>query len=518
MAPKNTEKMYEATTSTDLTPEEIFEADNPICMESVLEELCGHYGRCSEVVMEYIDNDASNIVKYGIKGHIQVYIENNEGKTVSIRIRDNGTGIKNIKAALSLGDTTAAETAGNDHNFGLKNCSIITSNHVLMTDLGNGTAYIVRGPIVERVKVEKHKCIPGLKRGTEVRFDLDYKFLQADNKRWGEYTGAGSVQNFFTLVECLVETIGLVHGRRMKEYGYKITVTAVDKAKKEVYAVKPLAWTMKSFYAVDPTLGVKRKTEGVSYFPSFDGDGEFPVDYWFGNVTAARTRLGYLKKNQVSQGIYFFINWRYIGRTSTLCLERGTHPALNGMVGIVNMRLDRASQGPKTCVAKTGFVQSSPDYNRLLDLTYGLVPNLSYIINRELNSGLKELKVTKAWASKLAKMGHNVEHQPRVPGITDEKSDILDFTDKILYEVKLGALTVAGVRQIQSYVSAYLAEMEGNLPFEHAYICATSCPSEAERALEHANYILGFHGIKIEYRDLHELAGDVIKELKAEQQ
>lgn len=113
-SPAIIEKEYLAETTTYI-------ANNPTDDGKVREELSCRYSRLFQALCESCDNSSSNFRANDIKnGIIDIAITNNDYHTITVDVYDNGTGIKNFDAAISLGNTSGRETEANSHSFGLK--------------------------------------------------------------------------------------------------------------------------------------------------------------------------------------------------------------------------------------------------------------------------------------------------------------------------------------------------------------------------------------------------------------
>lgn len=492
-------------------------ANNAPIYEAIIKDNSGRYGNLSQMLMELIDNSASNFQAYfNPNGCVDIKITRISQTELHVVVRDNGTGMMDIDKALTLGDKSAAETASNDHAQGFKNLNV--KNMVLRTANINGKCYLVKGPFIEGVEIEEHEFFEDLAQGTEFAFDVDFSMLIASNRRWGEKRGKANISTFSALVECIAEDIGVVHGYRMVEIGYNINIVADDMTtgSSTVIKVAPVLPVIMPFAVTDPALGGIGKAQGRKTIPAFNGEGTIDIEYVIGMVDPRPSKKGYFQKNINGQGWHIYINNRYIGKTDALD-NRVAHPSRNGCMGRVNFITDKAAKAPQTEIAKTGFVESSADYNRLMEELNALLPNASEVIKRHTKPAVSENQITALYAKKRNAEGVIVETQGQVPN-TDDHYDILDFTNGILMEFKNKAASTDNVFQLVRYISAYCCEQESSIPFKRAYLVAKDCPPDAEKAIEHANFILERCGVQIEYHNLYEIAGDVMKELTSKKQ
>lgn len=508
----NTEKTYEATITTNAKKNgpkqyKARKANNKSEWKQILKELQGHYGKLSEVIMELIDNASSAFEKFSMKnGVIEVVIHKLNANTLRVTVRDNGCGIQDIDAALSLGKRSTALTALSGHGMGFKNLPV--KSITLRTINQNGGAWEVKGPFIERVNITPFDGFEDRETGTELVFDIDAAYLNADVARWGERTTATSKNRTFPMLcDCVVEHIAVVMGKRMTKWEHKIIVTAQDENKKEkVFDVEPLLLNINplKLVAEHPELG---STHGTKKVDAFNGDGSITVEYAFGYGSASRkSKRGYFQNNQVSQGWYISINGRYIGKTAALG-PRATHPSLNGLMGWIDLQVDYAEQAPQTEIAKTGFVEASHQYNALLEIIEGLIPNLNEVMRREIKTAqVHDIMRDELYKSMIAR-GHVAGREVMVPGESKQEVDNIDYTDKILYELKSKGATTRDVFQLYGYVAAYVHNTPKNIPFKTVLLCATDFPEECMGALEDANCLLEPYGFEIQTKYLYEVEG-----------
>lgn len=484
-------------------------AKNKTNYASVLAELRGRYKNLSEVIMELVDNASSDFEAHCTEDfHGMIDVEINKLKNASLRVtvRDNGFGIVDLDKALAIGNKAGAQTATNDHAQGFKNLPV---EKIYLRTATESGYYRVDGPFYEGVEIQECEPFEDLKRGTEFVFEIGMPYFKPSTVRWGESSGAGNCTKFFSIIDCIVDDIGMVHGFRMKELGYEIRVTADDGQEQQTYNVEPILPVVTPYDATDPALGTPKKAEGVCKIPAFDGNGTITMEYSFGEVSPnIPSRKGYFEKKLATQGLYFYQNGRYIGKTDSFG-DRAAHPSKNGHVGIIKLHIQKASQAPQTEIAKTGYVKSSLQYIKLVETANALVPNLASILARKAREKVTEVDVTRALTAKMVENGDIAEHQVQVPGDSKAKADIVNYTKKEIYEFKLKPAAVGDAFQLLGYIAAWMDENDGKTPFRKAYLCTTDLPDEAREDMKHANYILKqISNIQIEYRNLYEFTGN----------
>ena len=81
--------------------------------------ISGNFKNFGQTLCELIDNPISNFHAHGIRGRVEIVLEE-QGDYVDVSVRDNGTGIENMDAALTIAARSCAESTLNEHGMGLK--------------------------------------------------------------------------------------------------------------------------------------------------------------------------------------------------------------------------------------------------------------------------------------------------------------------------------------------------------------------------------------------------------------
>ena len=81
--------------------------------------ISGNFKDFGQTLCELIDNPISNFHAHGIRGRVEIVLEE-QGDRVDVMVRDNGTGIENMDAALTIAARSCAESTLNEHGMGLK--------------------------------------------------------------------------------------------------------------------------------------------------------------------------------------------------------------------------------------------------------------------------------------------------------------------------------------------------------------------------------------------------------------
>jgi len=81
--------------------------------------ISGNFKDFGQTLCELIDNPISNFRAHKIHGRVEIVLEE-QGDHVDVMVRDNGTGIENMDAALTIAARSCAESTLNEHGMGLK--------------------------------------------------------------------------------------------------------------------------------------------------------------------------------------------------------------------------------------------------------------------------------------------------------------------------------------------------------------------------------------------------------------
>ena len=80
--------------------------------------ISGNFKDFGQTLCELIDNPISNFRAHRIRGRVEIVLEE-QGDYVDVSVRDNGTGIENMDAALTIAARSCAESTLNEHGMGL---------------------------------------------------------------------------------------------------------------------------------------------------------------------------------------------------------------------------------------------------------------------------------------------------------------------------------------------------------------------------------------------------------------
>ena len=81
--------------------------------------ISGNFKEFGQTLCELTDNSISNFRAHNIRGRIEITLMNQD-TYVDVSVCDNGTGIEDVDAALTIAARSCAESALNEHGMGLK--------------------------------------------------------------------------------------------------------------------------------------------------------------------------------------------------------------------------------------------------------------------------------------------------------------------------------------------------------------------------------------------------------------
>ena len=87
--------------------------------KDLFEGISGNFEEFGQTLCELTDNSISNFLAHHIRGYIEITLTNHD-TYVDVSVRDNGTGIEDVDAALTIAARSCAESALNEHGMGLK--------------------------------------------------------------------------------------------------------------------------------------------------------------------------------------------------------------------------------------------------------------------------------------------------------------------------------------------------------------------------------------------------------------
>lgn len=197
--------------------------------------ISGNFKDFGQTLCELIDNPISNFRAHGIHGRVEIVLEE-QGDHVDVMVRDNGTGIENMDAALTIAARSCAESTLNEHGMGLKHAlaSINAGENQHWSiqtrtaeDVANDRYQRAEGPYDIHMPVS---MIPGSGEvaggtGTVVRVRCPmHKFLTLKPASKKEEP------TFAQMAAYLRETLRYTYANLLRDKAFTIRFTAVDKS------------------------------------------------------------------------------------------------------------------------------------------------------------------------------------------------------------------------------------------------------------------------------------------------
>ena len=197
--------------------------------------ISGNFKDFGQTLCELIDNPISNFRAHGIHGRVEIVLEE-QGDHVDVMVRDNGTGIENMDAALTIAARSCAESTLNEHGMGLKHAlaSINAGENQHWSiqtrtaeDVANDRYQRAEGPYDIHMPVS---MIPGSGEvaggtGTVVRVRCPmHKFLTLKPASKKEEPTFGQMAAY------LRETLRYTYANLLRDKAFTILFTAVDKS------------------------------------------------------------------------------------------------------------------------------------------------------------------------------------------------------------------------------------------------------------------------------------------------
>ena len=319
--------------------------------KELFEGISGNFEEFGQTLCELTDNSISNFLAHHIRGHIEITLTNH-GTYVDVSVRDNGTGIEDVDAALTIAARSCAESALNEHGMGLKHAlasinagedqhwSIQTRT---AEDVANDRYQRVEGPYDIHMPVS---MIPGSGEvaggtGTVVRVRCPvHKFLTLKPASKKEEP------TFAQMAAYLRETLRYTYANLLRDKAFTICFTAVDKsgASDGGEIAEPLEPKWKGEYTELPPVEADL------------GYGRVTICCRYGSIRRSKKNAFYYKGNMASSGAEIRINGRAIQHG--LCSEiwgKALHPNQNRFIAQIDILCDQSAALPDTKSAKNGL-------------------------------------------------------------------------------------------------------------------------------------------------------------------
>lgn len=381
-----------------------------------------HFENFTQIMNEFIDNSLANFETYDCPSrNIFISLEQKQDG-VLVSIEDTGTGINDLRDALTIGNNKNKKHFLNEHGFGLKNA-------LAAGDPGN-----VCWKILTRSSED-------LERGEYRLIEAPYNFknipvktVDSKSEGWpGVYTGSGTLVSFVcpngvfetirngvrgrnphfeTYLELLAEDLGYFYSGIIKKGRISISIKSGEQQIR-VSAIEPLKERN-----YKPAPGAQEEDLGA---------GVVSIEYEFLEMRDPkkdRKLRDYYNVSGNSSGIEIRINGRLMKSGKDLIKRiwnRDPANFYNKFLGIINVVSDDVKAIPKTVTSKTGISNSDIKFNNLLSFIRKIKPEpnkLEYL-------GVKERQLV-----------DRLERQKKVH--TESKNLVLEREYSVFRDLDLG--------------------------------------------------------------------------------
>ena len=319
--------------------------------KELFEGISGNFEEFGQTLCELTDNSISNFLAHHIRGHIEITLTNH-GTYVDVSVRDNGTGIENVDAALTIAARSCAESALNEHGMGLK--------HALASiNAGADQHWSIQTRTAEDAAHDRYQLVespysigmpmylvPGGgdivgETGTVVQVRCPmHKFLTL------KPVSKKNAPTFAQVASYLQETLRYTYANLLRDGVFSICLTAVDED------------GVSNSVEIADALEPKWKGE-CAELPPVETDlgyGRVTICCRYGSICRSKKTAFYYKGNMASSGAEIRINGRAIqhGLCSEIW-EMALHPNQNRFIAQVDILCDQSAALPNTKSAKNGL-------------------------------------------------------------------------------------------------------------------------------------------------------------------
>ena len=313
--------------------------------------ISGNFKEFGQTLCELTDNSISNFRAHNIRGRIEITLMNQD-TYVDVSVCDNGTGIEDVDAALTIAARSCAESALNEHGMGLK--------HALASiNAGADQHWSIQTRTAEDVAHDRYQLVespysigmpvylvPGSgdivgDTGTVVQVRCPmHKFLTL------KPVSKKNDPTFAQVVSYLQETLRYTYADLLRDGAFSIRLTAVDEdgIPNSVEITEPLEPKWKGEYTELPPVEADL------------GYGPVTICCRYGSIRRSKKNAFYYKGNMASSGAEIRINGRAIQHG--LCSEiwgKALHPSQNRFLAQIDILCNQAAALPDTKAAKNGL-------------------------------------------------------------------------------------------------------------------------------------------------------------------
>lgn len=320
--------------------------------KALFKGISGNFRNFSQTLFEFTDNSASNFRAHGIAGLIEIILEEHDSY-VNAMIRDNGTGIADLHAALTVSQRSCGESTLNEHGMGMK--------HALASiDAGETQSWSIQTRTREDANQGRYKLaqspydigmpwssVPGQgditeETGTVIRFRCPlHKFLTL------KPVSRRDAPSFAELAGYLEEELRYTYSSLLRDGAFSILLTAFDKDGKS-----------HNEWITEPLEPLWRDGRLVELPPVETdlGGGPLTIRCRYGSICRNRDNAFYYKGNMASSGAEIRLNGRAIQHgLYPEIWGKALHNTQNRFLAQIDLISDKAGALPATKTAKNAF-------------------------------------------------------------------------------------------------------------------------------------------------------------------
>ena len=332
--------------------------------------MSGNFKDFGQTLCELTDNAISNFRAHNIRGFIEIMLAEHDDY-VNVTVRDNGTGIEDMDATLTIAARSCAESALNEHGMGLK--------HTLASiNAGADQHWSIQTRTAEDAAHDRHQrvespysigmpmyLVPGSgdivdDTGTVVQVRCPmHKFLTlkpASQKDDLSFAQAASY---------LCEMLRYTYANLLRDEVFSILFTAVDKTgtSDDAWLAEPLEPIWRNGYTELPPVETDL------------GGGAVTILCRYGSIRRSKKNAFYYKANMASSGAEIRINGRVIqhGLHSKIW-GKALHPSQNRFLAQIDILSDQSAALPDTKSAKNGLREDDAKVTALFSWIRANVP------------------------------------------------------------------------------------------------------------------------------------------------
>ena len=458
--------------------------------------ISGNFNSFSQIVNEFVDDSISSYRASNTpldRRIVDIALEN-LGGPVAVTVRDGGSGIEDLAAALTIADTSQAQTALNVYGMGMK--------HALASVDASGTQdWSIRTRTKEDEEANRYREVTG-------PYDIDRMTCDVKSGNGDIVDGTGTrvwfrcpAEMFHTLkpknrrtepafgeyVAYLVEELRYTYAPLLAAGELQFTVSAYDGAADCFVVDAPLEphWTP----------GTLRKLPDI---PVDLGCGEVVLRIRYGEIDPSKENALYYKGTMPTSGIELRLNGRLIERgLYEEVFHEKLHNSQNHYIAQVDIIYDDARKVPPAKPSKTGFVKGHP----MLEALYACIR--TNVEKPKKDADTLEAKLVKQLKEKL-------DADPEVVRATMEepayeslglKTSIDLFVSRrdrvVLYEAKAYGSKSENLYQLMMYWDGCVRDGK---PAQEGILIAKRHPKEVRMLLREMNQRKDTRGVHYNFR------------------